>query len=253
MREGWRLGCLWVWGWVRFFILCIFGVLIGAVWIGLRNELMRGWIKLRNFGDWTEKWAMWIGLRNGKGKLTVRGEDRLREGEDLKRLVWGRWWSLVCGSELGAWSSVCGLELGEHLLRWVRVRELKRKLFEVKMRTEIVLQPWSLILRSTLKIFSVWPNFPDQPNSLFYRKTFLKLVWSQNKHSLNQTADKRSWESILPEFRSVKTCSLTGWSKWISTCWAAIELQYSNSLIFAILSLYLVWTWFVLFQELIQN
>ena len=30
---------------------------------------------------------MWIGLRNGKGKLTVRGEDRLREGEDLERLA----------------------------------------------------------------------------------------------------------------------------------------------------------------------
>ena len=211
--------------------------------------------------DWEMKWweggsdweILGIELRNGKGKLTVRGEDRLREGKDLERLVWGRWWSLVCGSELGAWSSVCGLELGEHLLLWVRVRELKRKLFEVKMRTEIVLLPWSLILRSTLKIFSVWPNFLDQPNSLFYEKTFMKLVWNQNKHSLNQMADKRSWELILPEFRSVKTCSLTGRSKWISTCWATIELQYSDSLIFAILSLYLVWTWFVLFQELIQH
>ena len=174
MREGWRLGCLWVWGWVRFFILCIFGVLIGAVWIGIRNEVMRGWIKLRNFGDRTEKWAMWIGLRNGKGKLTVCGEDGLREGDDLKRLAWGRWWSSVCGSEHG-----------EHLQLRVRVRELRQKLFEVKMRTEMVLHLWTLILHSTLKMFSVWPNFPDQPNSLFYGKAFQKLVWSQNKHSLN--------------------------------------------------------------------
>ena len=46
-------------------------------------------------------------------------------------------------------------ELGEHLLLRVRVRKLKRKLFEVKMRTEIVLHLRSLILWSTLKIFSV--------------------------------------------------------------------------------------------------
>ena len=46
-------------------------------------------------------------------------------------------------------------ELGEHLLLRVCVRELRRKLFEVKMRTEIVLRLGSLILRSTLKIFSV--------------------------------------------------------------------------------------------------
>ena len=37
--------------------------------------------------DRTEEGAMWIRLRNGKGKLTVRGEDRLREGEDLERLA----------------------------------------------------------------------------------------------------------------------------------------------------------------------
>ena len=30
------------------------------------------------------------------------------------------------------------IELGEHLLLRVRVRELRRKLFEVKMRTEMV-------------------------------------------------------------------------------------------------------------------
>ena len=46
-------------------------------------------------------------------------------------------------------------EFGEHLLLRVHVRELRRKLFEVKMRTEIFLRLGSLILRSTLKIFSI--------------------------------------------------------------------------------------------------
>ena len=36
-----------------------------------------------------------------------------------------------------------------------------------------------------LKIFSVWPNFPDLPNMLFSGKGFLNSVWSQNKRSLN--------------------------------------------------------------------
>ena len=67
-RVGRRLGCLWVWGWVDFCFLCICGVWIRVVWIGLRNELreliglrnelMRGWIGLRNelTVDQTEKW-----------------------------------------------------------------------------------------------------------------------------------------------------------------------------------------------------
>ena len=99
------------------------------------------------------------------------------------------------GADLGSLSlslslSVCGSELGELLLRRVRVKELRWKMFEVKMRTEMVFRPTSLILRSTLKIFSVWPSFPNQPNSLFYGKAFLNLVWSQNKHSLS---DKKFW------------------------------------------------------------
>ena len=64
------------------------------------------------------------------------------------------------------------------LCAWVR------KWFEVKIFTSNHFRPISLILQSTLKIFSVWPNFPDQPNSLFFGKAFLNLVWSQNKRSL---------------------------------------------------------------------
>ena len=70
--------------------------------------------------------------------------------------VWIGAWSSVCGLELGAWSStVCGSELGEHLLLQVRVRELRRKSFEVKMRTEMNFRLAPFILRLTLKIFSV--------------------------------------------------------------------------------------------------
>ena len=32
-------------------------------------------------------------------------------------------------------------------------------------------------------------NFSDQPNSLFYEKAFLKLVWSQNKHNLRRSLE----------------------------------------------------------------
>ena len=43
-------------------------------------------------------------------------------------------------------------ELGEHLLLRVRVRKLKRKLFEVKMRTKIILHLGSLILWSNIAL-----------------------------------------------------------------------------------------------------
>ena len=139
---------------------------------------MRGWIELRNEGgsDWemsymdrTEKWKRethraWRGLAAWRRGSWVFG---VREMVELDVT-----------------------ELGEHLLLRVHVRELRRKLFEVKMRTEIFLRLGSLILRSTLKIFSIWHNFPVQPNSIFYEKAFLKLVWSQNKHSLTPTTTK---------------------------------------------------------------
>ena len=45
---------------------------------------MRGWIgEMRVIGQRNEQ----IRLRNGKGKLTVRGEDRLCEGDGLERLA----------------------------------------------------------------------------------------------------------------------------------------------------------------------
>ena len=36
-----------------------------------------------------------------------------------------------------------------------------------------------------LKIFSVWPNLPSQPNMLFSGKWFPNFVWSQNKRTLS--------------------------------------------------------------------
>ena len=60
-------------------------------WIGVRNEVMRGWIReLRVISQRNEQIRLrneLIRLRNGKGKLTMRGEDRLREGDGLERLA----------------------------------------------------------------------------------------------------------------------------------------------------------------------
>ena len=140
-------------------------------WIRLRNEVMRGWIELRNEGG--SDWEMSYMDRTEKWKRETH-----------------RAWKGLAAWRRGSWAfgmremvELDVIELGEHLLLQVHVRELRQKLFEVKMRTEMVLHLGCLILRSTLKIFSVWPNFSDQPNSLFYGKVFLKLVWSQNKHS----------------------------------------------------------------------
>ena len=53
-------------------------------WIGVRNEVMRGWIgEMSGIGLRNEQ----IRLRNGKGKLTVCGEDRPCEGDGLDHLA----------------------------------------------------------------------------------------------------------------------------------------------------------------------
>ena len=81
------------------------------------------------------------------------------------------------------------------LYAWVR------KWFEVKIFTSNHYCPTSLILRSTLKIFSVWPNFSDQPNSLFSGKAFLNLVWSQSKWTLElATCPSHEWVARTPRF-----------------------------------------------------
>ena len=74
--------------------------------------------------------------------------------------------------------SLSGCDLSLSLYAWVQ------KWFEVKIFPSNHFRPTSLILQSTLKIFSVLPNFLDQSNSLFYGKAFLNLVWNQNKRSL---------------------------------------------------------------------
>ena len=157
------------------------------------------WCVDRSCVDRTEKWTervdrtecmnWWEGGSDWEMSYVDQTEKWKRETHRAWRgsIAWGRGsWAFVVREmvELGV------TEFGEHLLLRVHVRELRRKLFEVKMRTEIFLRLGSLILRSTLKIFSIWHNFSVQPNSIFYEKAFLKLVWSQNKHSLTPTITK---------------------------------------------------------------
>ena len=134
---------------------------------------------------------MWIGLRNGKGKLTMRGKDRLREREDLERLAWGRWWSSVW---LSLESTCCYEEcVWELVLLWgVRCCEKAQtvlceewKWFEVKIWTKMILHVFWVILQSKGKSISVdWIYWFNQTLK-FYRKAFPEVIWSQNKHSLS--------------------------------------------------------------------
>ena len=154
--------------------------------IGLRNEQIR--------------------LRNGKGKLIVCGEDRLCEGDGLDHLAWGRWWSSVCGSRLGARSlelfhSVCGSEprarcVENSLESFVCIEcvwESRWKMFEVKMRTEFIFRPRSLILQSNWKYFQFDPIFQTYQTCYFPEKDFWILfeVKKKKKRSLNC---KRIWK-----------------------------------------------------------
>ena len=59
------------------------------------------------------------------------------------------------------------------------------KSFEGKIKPENEFQVRKGILQSTWKMNSVWPNFLELPNTHVYGKTFPKMVWSQNKHSLS--------------------------------------------------------------------
>ena len=62
---------------------------------------------------------------------------------------------------------------------------LTRKWFEVKIRASNHICGQSLILHGQLQITFRKFIFHAQPNTHFYGKAFPKMIWNQNKHSLN--------------------------------------------------------------------
>ena len=147
-------------------------------WVGLDWEMSRS--------DWEMSGSNWE-MEKGNSPCMERIGCVRENG--LKRLAWGRWWSSVCVLGLGAQSlellcSVCGSELGELCVHRVRVREQMEN-FWSENENWIHFLPQKPYFTVKLKIFSVWPNFPNLPNMLFSRKGFLNSVWSQNKWSLS--------------------------------------------------------------------
>ena len=65
---------------------------------------------------------------------------------------------------------------------------LTQKWFEVKIFISNHFQGQSLILHGQLQITSGKFIFHAQPNTRIYEKTFPKVIWSQNKHSLKDNA-----------------------------------------------------------------
>ena len=77
------------------------------------------------------------------------------------------------------WVPISLLSLSLSLRVWVQ------KYFEVKIATEIILHQNKGIFRLKRKSFTVDRIFCVLPNTHFYGKAFPKMIWSQNKHSLN--------------------------------------------------------------------
>ena len=125
---------------------------------------------------------MFVGLGCLAGAWSGQCVDVIGAWLGWPELGWGEAWSGFCGCARARALSLC---VCTSMRLWVPSFFARlRKWFKVKITIENIFCPIALVLRSTLKTFSVWPNFPDQLNSLFYGKAFLKLVWSQNKHSL---------------------------------------------------------------------
>ena len=113
-------------------------------------------------------------------RQTVSGaRTGMRERVDL-HLAWERGWTLVT------------IELGEYqwCLWGMRVRSFERvcekcKSFEGKIKPEVVLRVRRVILQSTQKMTSAWPNFQYIPNTLAGVKWFPEILFRRNKRSLN--------------------------------------------------------------------
>ena len=96
----------------------------------------------------------WIGVRNRKRKLTVRGSE-------LGASLLSVWIVLL---ELGVWigasQALCVCERAE----W--------KIFEVKMRTELIFRLFCLILRSNWKYFQFDPIYRTYQTCYFLENDF---------------------------------------------------------------------------------
>ena len=133
------------------------------------SEWNRGWIGLNVGGladcGLAEEHGLAWGAWTGRGARTWSSDGDLR------------WRVLLCGAQ-SSLSLECSCEKLE------RVCE-RCKWFSGKIKSEMVLQTVRVILRSTRKLISIWSNFPCLPNRQRSVKWFPKILFSQNKCSLN--------------------------------------------------------------------
>ena len=114
-----------------------------------------------------EREIEWIRLRNGKGKLIVGGEDRLREGEDRLCLAWGRWWSSVWVS---LESTCCCEECVWEKLKESNVRNVNGLKWKWKRKIFYALGP--LFYGQHWKYFQFDPIFSNNQTHTFTEKHF---------------------------------------------------------------------------------
>ena len=117
-------------------------------------------------------------------------------------------WSSVCGNS--SFGVSCSVELGHNWAWRVSVRSACEKLervceecnwFEGKIKLEMVLRAKWVILRSTQKLISIWPNFLCLPNTQRGVKWFPETLFSQNKRTLG--------ESSSPNFYVIRPIDLS--------------------------------------------
>ena len=99
-------------------------------------------------------WWQWrMGRRSGMGLLLPEWDEQSTHCrvEETRMAIWPAW----------SWVRQRDLSLSLFARLWVLLSLFTRlrKWFEVKITTKNILRPVALILQSTLKTFSVWPNF----------------------------------------------------------------------------------------------
>ena len=143
------------------------------------------------------------GLKIGGSKALGRRQDRA-EARSKARLSDAVLWSMrpvqsgACNRQTGAqgspatskaWSRLPLLPLSLSLsLSLSLFARLTWKWFELKIFTSNHFRGQSLILHSQLQITFGKFIFHAQLNTHIYEKTFLEVIWNQNKHSLNSNS-----------------------------------------------------------------
>ena len=158
-------------------------VWVKAVWVGVRTKVMRGWIgEMRVIGQRKSKsdcFHEWIGVRNEKRKLTVRwvrGSWCVKCGSGLRN-EWIEAWtffawcvdrSIWLGVWIGASQALCVCER----VASSACERVEWKMFEVKMRTELIFRLFRLILRSNWKYFQSDPIYRTYQTCYFSENDF---------------------------------------------------------------------------------